>query len=77
MLFDIIIAFCGWLCSIFLDTLLCCAHAYEHDTKLSKIFVFVCWLLIAFGVTLLWLFLWYGKVNPFCSVGEFLIWAKL
>ena len=77
MLFYTILASIGWLCSILLDALLCCVHAYEHYTKLSKIFVFVCWWLIAFGVTLLWLFLWYGKVNPFCSVGGFLIWLGL
>jgi hypothetical protein len=73
MLFYSILAAFGWLCTVLLFTLICFVSFEDYTSKLHKTIRAMSWAIMIGGATLLWLFLWYGNANPFCSVGGFLI----
>jgi hypothetical protein len=49
----------------------------DYTSKLHNAIRVVLWFIMVGAVTLLWLFLWYNKINPCCSIAGFLIWLGL
>lgn len=75
-IFTIFISIIGWIISFLLVTMLCYI-AHNDSEKWQRRLAIVCWILLTIGITILWLFLVYGELNPFCSTSGFLIWLGL